>query len=274
MLLAPSAQCVPDSFRSVNVNPDQHGSLLAGLQRLRGSVYLDDGAIVPTQLSVDGRHIQEVDESSWHLVSVGDDGEVVGCARYHEHHAGVRPQDLGVWKSALAQDPTWQPWVEAAVNSEIATARRRHVAYVEVGGWAIAPDLRCSLQAVEIALSMYALAGSIGGCIGITTATVRNHSARILRKLGGRSLEADGCELPAYYDAQYRCEMEVLRFDSAALSQKYAGQVATITNTITRFPVLCAQPALWNVLPLRPAAPAAADRRRHAVAESVQAACA
>lgn len=239
LLLAPSAGFVPASFRSVHDDGDRHEDLLAKLQRLRGRVYFQDGAIERAQLTPDGRHVQEVDQRSWHVVSVQPDGEVTGCARYRSHDPEVQPEDLGVWDSALANDERWRGQLRQAVEREIRLARQRKVAYVEVGGWAIAEDMRFTREAADIALSTYALAQAVGGCIGITTATVRNCSSRILRKLGGHSLELGERLLQTYYDPQYRCDMEVLRFDSSAPNPRYQRRIDRLLSGFGQLPVIC-----------------------------------
>jgi hypothetical protein len=61
----------------------------------------------------------------------------------------------------------------------------------------------------------------LGGGIGIATATRRHGSSSILRRLGGRPLVIQGTELPSYYDPQYGCEMEILRFDSEEPNPRY-----------------------------------------------------
>jgi hypothetical protein len=240
-LLAPSTTLVPDAFRCVDVNPERHERILTQLQRLRGRVYLHDGAIEPSQLSSDGRHRAEIDDHSWHVVSLLPDGRVTGCARYRVHRESVRFEDLGVWASPLAHHADWQPVLREAVESEIALARRRNLAYAEVGGWAVAEDLRFTPQAVDIALSTYALAQKLGGCVGITTATVRNASSRILRKIGGRPLEVAACPLPSYYDPQYRCDMELLRFESNAPNPRYQTRMARVANRLQDLTVVCAK---------------------------------
>jgi hypothetical protein len=240
LLLAPSAACVPTAFRHVHVDPAYHRRMLSQLQRLRGSVYLQDGAIEPSQLSHDGRHALDVDEHSWHLISERADGRVTGCARYRPHEGSVRPEDLGVWMSALARNRRWQRALRTAVAGEIASARERAVAYVEVGGWAVAPDVRFTPEALDIALSAYALARNLGGCVGITTATTRNCSSRILKKIGGRPLQLKAGPLPSYYDPQYRCEMELLRFDSTALNPRYESRIDSISSAFLDRPVVCA----------------------------------
>jgi len=96
-------------------------------------------------------------------------------------------------------------------------------------------------QAMDIALATYALAQKLGGCVGITTATVRNCSSRILRKIGGRPLEVAEQELPAYYDPQYRCDMELLRFESNAPNPKYQARMARVAEHLADLPVICAR---------------------------------
>jgi hypothetical protein len=243
MLLAPSATVVPKSFPAVDVDPERHEEILTQLQRLRGSVYLHDGAIAAEQLTSDGRHVLGIDSAAWHVVSVQPDGRVTGCSRYRAYGRKIQPEHLSAWKSALAGDRTWRGTLHMALESEISLARKRNVDYVEVGGWAIAEDMRFTLEAMNIALSTYALARSIGGCIGLTTATVRNCSSRILRKIGGRSLGLPGCPLPSYFDAQYGCEMELLRFDSNAPNPKYQSRIDDILSGFFELPVVCARAA-------------------------------
>jgi len=268
MLLAPSAAHVPSAFQQIDLNLPRHDALLAGVQRLRGRLYLQDGAILPSQLTADGRHVLAADDAAWHVVSVRPDGEVNGCARYLPHAEDVGADAVGVWSSPLARQKEWQQPLRRAVEGDMALARRRKLSYVEVGGWAITEELRFTTQAVQIALSTYALAEIIGGCIGITTATVRHRSSSILRKIGGRSLEFEGCPLPAYYDPYYRCEMEILRFESAMPNPKYRGRIERLLSELLTLPVICGRTATGSTAPVvhqwrtsRPSPPAVMARK-------------
>jgi predicted GNAT family N-acyltransferase len=238
LLLAPALAGIPDSFKQVQRSPSLHADLLARVQRLRGAVYLADGAISPAQLTADGRHEQDVDADSWHVAMVQDDGDVMACARLHAHASNVRPEDLGIWRSALVRDPEWRDTVRRAVLEEMAVARRQGSQFVEVGGWAVAEAWRGTGPAIATALSTYALAWGLGGCIGLTTATVRHCSSRILRKLGGRTLALGDVELPCYFDPQYGCDMEILRFDSNGSSPRYAGHIARMAARFFVAPVV------------------------------------
>lgn len=242
VLLAPPNRSLSDCFRKVD-HPLRHQRLLRSMQKLRGEIYLGDGAIERWQLLPDGRHEQPIDYESWHILALDDEGKVSGCVRYHEQSNKVSFQDLGVRQSALAVSPWWGKMLRVAIENELAAARLKHVAYVEVGGWAIAAERRCSPEALRLVMVTYALAQLLGGCRGITTATVRHHSSTILRKLGGRPLEVNGCELPAYYDPMYRCDMEILQFDSRSPGAFYAEWVDQIRTRLPLVPVVCSTEA-------------------------------
>jgi hypothetical protein len=184
-------------------------------------VYVEDGAIRESEVTRDGRHRHPADESAWHLVSLDEAGEVCGCSRYIEHPNTVQFRELGVRKAALAHSKDWGMALRAAINAEVAEARRRDLSYVEVGGWALDSSMRRSAEGVRIALATYSLARILGGCIGITTATRRHCSATILRKIGGQPMRIDQFEIPPYFDPQYGCDMELLRFDSTGPNPRF-----------------------------------------------------
>jgi hypothetical protein len=116
------------------------------------------------------------------------------------------------------------------VESEIELARHRGIAFVEVGGWALVPEWRRSMEALRIALATYSLARTLGGCIGIATATHRHGSSSILRRMGGRPLKAGGIDLPSYYDPRYGCDIEALRFDSSDPNPRFERWIAELSD--------------------------------------------
>ena len=240
ILLAPALSAVPRRFADAIVSPADHAQLLGSMQRLRGQIYLEDGAIRNDQLTSDGRHEQAADHESWHLLAVGADGVVQGCARYRGYAEPVLFEKLGVARSAMAICDKWGTRLRRGIEADIATAHSRGISYVEVGGWALTQDLRCSTEALRIALAAWALARVLGGCIGVTTATRRHCSASILRKIGGQSLQVDNQELPHYFDPAYGCEMEILRFDSDAPNPRFEAWVEQWVRHLSTVPVLCA----------------------------------
>jgi hypothetical protein len=239
MLLAPYDAEIPSDFETVDSNARRHEELIAEMQQLRGSVYLEDGAIESWQLSRDGRHQLAIDKHSWHLLSIDPSGNVCGCVRYFSHRNSVNFRDLWVKNSALANSPVWGPAFRSSVEAELRQARKRNVSYVEVGGWAISSDRRHSIEALRTALATYSLAQVLGGCLGIATATVRHHSSSILRRIGGAALGTAGAELPPHFDPQYGCEMEVLRFDSSSPAPRYSSMVSELCSEVLNVPVIC-----------------------------------
>ena len=215
VLLAPARGFTPSFGWRVRADEVQYTGLMHGLQKLRGRIYLQDGALTEAQLTADGRHWQSLDSSSWHLLAIDEQGEICGCARYSHHPAVIGFHDLGVRTSALARSQRWGMTLRSAVERELGWARRQGLAFAEVGGWAISDEKRCTSAALRIALATYGLAQLLGGSVGLTTATVRHSSADILRRIGGHPLTVGETELPRYFDSQYQCDMEVLRFESA-----------------------------------------------------------
>jgi hypothetical protein len=238
VVLAPADCQIPDSFLRVEEDPKLHATLLAGIQTLRGALYLQDGAITSEQLCPSGRLQLPIDDASWHLLAVNRDGTVCGGARYRETSHRIPFSQLAAGASSLAQSDIWGTKLRAAVEADLELARQRDVAYVEFGGWAVSEELRCSTEALRIALGVYSLAQSLGGCVGISAATRRHHSSSILRRIGGRPLMAEGVELPPYYDPQYSCEMEMLRFESCSPNPRYEGWIEEIRAHLLTAPVI------------------------------------
>src|SRR6266851_5568720 len=92
-------------FSNVEANGSHYARLLAEMQRLRGRIYLSDGAISPTDLAPDGRHVLTVDERSWHILTMDGHGKVSGCLRFLEERKATRFEDLWIAQSALARCP-------------------------------------------------------------------------------------------------------------------------------------------------------------------------
>lgn len=238
VLLAPAPEDVPDSLKNRTFDYERHEVMLAKAQKLRGRIYLEDGAIEPRQLTSDGRYCVEGDERSWHLLAVDNRGDVCGCARYHSHTRRISFSRLGVRGAAESQPEMWNQKLRWAIESDLQLARKRRFAFVEVGGWALREDVRKSTEAIRIALGAYALARHLGGCLGVTTATVRHRSSAILGRIGGRTLQAAGAELETYYDPRYKCEMTILGFDSTQPNPRYEPWIAQIHTQMRRASVI------------------------------------
>ncbi len=240
-LLAPAPDVFPSTFERVAVDIDAHEALMTQMQRLRGAVYLADGAIRPSELDQSGRHVMAADRHAFHLLVMSSEGRVLGCCRFYPHQPDVRFDDLTVSRSTLARDPTNGPTLRTAVKRHIASAADRRFLYVEVGGWALDASIRHSTEAVRIARLNFSLGLALGGAVGICTATQRNHSATILRRIGGRPLAVGDEPVPSYFDQRYGCEIEVMTFDSDLVPERHAPHIQELQETLKRTPVVCSQ---------------------------------
>jgi len=243
LLLAPSLEDVPTPFCNLVSSPQQYARLLMETQRLRGGIYLDDGAIRPEELTSDGRHIEACDLKSWHILTLDESGSVQGCARCHCRRQKVAFSELGLGRSALALSDRWGNKIRRAVEDTIDRVVQSGHAFGELGGWAIAEHLRCTTTMMRIALSTWALVRSLDIHFLCSTATRRHCSAAILRKLGGRAFEADGAEVPHYWEPRYGCEMELLRFDHLDDAHPlFEPRVQEFQNLLATMPVICRGP--------------------------------
>ncbi len=238
VLLAPSDV---DRTRFADVEGDaaRHRRLLESAQRLRANVYLEINALNRSQLTPDGLHCHPVDERAFHLLTLNEDDEVAACARYILYPNTVKYSDLTVSQTPLARTSDFGPILQSAVEDELASARSRNLNYAEVGGWAIAPDLRCTTEAVRIILSLYALSDRFGGALGIAAAN-RSRSAPILRRAGGEPVSQSGSRLPVYVDPHFHNETELIRFDSTRPSSKFQQMLERLKSYMIEIPVVCA----------------------------------
>jgi hypothetical protein len=237
MLLAPPSAHIPAFLRNKRADSGEYQERLDEMQVLRGQIYLEDGAIRPASL-IDGRHESAFDSSSWHLLVLDEKDRICGCGRYHEHPENARSSSLNTARSALARDPQWKNALFSALRGEIALARSANIPFVELGGWALSEEIRGSAEALRVALATYAFWQMLGGAVCISTATRRHCSSSILRRIGGRSLEHDGAELPVYYDPQYSCDMEVLKFYSWSPNPRYSIWIEEMKSELSQISVL------------------------------------
>jgi len=236
VILPPSGQTAPALFRNQQADSRMHFALLTKVQRFRGRIYLEDGAITRQELTSDGRHKSPVDDESWHVISLDSKGEVCACLRFLEESDLRNFDDLWVSRAAAARSTSGKAFRQA-VEREITNARETGVRFGEVGGWAVAESHRLGPEPLRIILATYGLLELLGSCVGLATATWRHSSAQILRRIGLAPLFVDGAALPPYHDPAYDCEMEVLRFDSRLPNPKYRHMVRELASTLLSAPL-------------------------------------
>jgi hypothetical protein len=238
VFVAPSIGAVPDLFRDVVVDASQHRQLVRDVQRMRGGIYLKDGAIQEQQLTPDGLHQTEEDETAWHMLLLDKGRRVSACASYLEHESSVAFNQLRARNTPLAHQPEWRPKLVEAIELDLARARGDGLHYVELGGWAVTQECRGTAAPLALVLAIYGFSRRATGAMGMTTATFRHCSATILKRLGGARFEAGGTTLPPYYDARYRCLMEMIRFDSRRPNPKYVDLIDQARDTLSAITVV------------------------------------
>lgn len=239
VVLPPSKATVPEVFRNVQSDARRYDELLAAMQRFRGTIYRADGAIESTSLSYDGRHKMPIDEESWHVLSLDDHGKLISCLRYLDESSASGFHRLWVKHAAVSECPVLGRKFRGAVEENMKRAKRYGMRFGEVGGWAVSEDHRWTMEPLRIILATYGLLELLGGCTGVATATFRHSSAAILRRIGLSSIAAGGEEIPPYYDPNYRCEMEVLQFDSRRPAEKYRDSIEELARKLITAPVVC-----------------------------------
>jgi len=220
-ILAPQHADIPHCGLSVSRDKSEHATLLGEMQCLRGRIAVDEGAIERSALDARGRYVMPLDDKSWHILRLRRNGRVAGCARILVHPRNVRFPGLRIASSSIARHSTWGPHVKDAVESELDLARLHEMTPIEPGGWVVDEDLRGTREALSIAISAFAWCRILGNCLGFLTATVRNGSAGMLRRLGARGLPMGGAVIPACFEPAWGCNMELLRFDTSSLNPRF-----------------------------------------------------
>ena len=257
ILLAPQG-ARPSRFTDVRRDPELHENILAEMQKFRGGVYVSEGNLTPADLTPDGRHLQAVDYKSWHLLTINEYGSVAACGRLVFHRPDAGFSELLVSHCALAHTERWGYILRRVVEAELRSAREQCMQFAELGGWAIAKELRCSTEAVRMVLAGYALGQTLGGVRGISTVNTQHHSSSILRRIGGSPLSMNGIEVPSFYEPQYRAELEILRFDAFQPNPRYETYIQQCRSALETVMVIssestseaCETPDFtWNVTP-------------------------
>ncbi|MGJ5816157.1 hypothetical protein [Paludibaculum fermentans] len=219
------------------------------MQRLRGRIAVEEGALRASQLTADGRDASSTDALSWHLLSLGDGGAVEGCVRMLVHPRQTKFENLNVSHTKMAACPECGIKLRSAVEADMRAAQTAGAMVVEVGGWVLSERMRGTAEAVRLALGVWAWGRLLGGAMGIATATTRNHSAYILGRIGGRPLQYRGETIPKYFEPKYNCDIQILRFESDSYSDRFAPIVDSMTSELIESTVVSSSPRGIRFLP-------------------------
>lgn len=237
VLLAPPGAYVPEVLSNVTFDAGRRSDLVRQIQAMRGAVYVEEGNVRPEDLSA-GLHKTPEDSKSWHLLFLGDQGEVSSCGWYLVHPDARSIQDLRLRNCPLLKRRDTRHKLVGAIESELKRAREAGFKYAELGGWAVTKGRRGTPDGLMLALAGYALSRILGGALGMTLANVAHGSASILERLGGSPFEYEGAPIDAYFDMRFNTRIELLRFDSRQPSPRFEPLIEALRQRLAVVPVI------------------------------------
>lgn len=224
-VIPPRAGC--DYFSA----PSNYDAVLSEIQRLRGGRYFADGAIPAAALDAQGRHVTEEDEESYHLALWN--GGVQGCLRLRPHsNFGGQTTKYAVYDLIRRMPSELAKKYHAALEELIHTYRKAGIVVGESGGWAISQEFQGHVAMLALPLACWSFSRILSREVRIAAATERNGSAKMLKRIGGWRLKLKGEELPSFYDPGYKCQMELLCFDSDILNPKFEPAVRDLQSLL------------------------------------------
>jgi hypothetical protein len=134
VLVAPPEAEIPVAFSNAIGDPTLREALVRQAQRLRGAVYLEDGAIRREQVTADGRHCTPEDGQSWHLLFLDAANRVSSAIWFLLHDENVSVDQLRIRHCGLTHLRDWRDRVFAAAQSELARARLLVLAMAKSAG--------------------------------------------------------------------------------------------------------------------------------------------
>jgi hypothetical protein len=254
-LLPPRSGGTPPDFETVAVDPRHYEDCIAAVQRLRGRVYVQDGAIPPSALDDDLRHRSNLDYDCWHLLMLNWEGHVAGCIRVRLYDGGVDVRHLQVWEVVRRMPDGTRERYARAIRRLRDESLSDGLWFGEVGGWAVSEQVRTGTVGVTLAVALWPFCRLLGGVAAVATATTRHNSAKILTRLGGASITDHGEPLGPFDDPYFGCQMNLLGFDSRRLSPRYEGLAETLRPCLLRSELMTGTDSgLWTsrkVVPTR-----------------------
>jgi hypothetical protein len=238
-LLPPRQARLPVALGHWQTSDSEQEEILGQIQRLRGAVYVQDGAIPAHALDASGRHIQEVDDRSWHSYLVDARGTISGCIRVMPHAGHPRPKELHVADLCRRMEPATAVRHCAALQVFVDQARHAGLGVVEAGGTVVHPQSRNGSAALVLILACWSVSRLLGKPFALAAATVRHNAAEILLRTGGGALQDQAGELGGFFDPYYNCEMKIIAFDSR-VQTRYELTVQDISRHLTLAPALAA----------------------------------
>lgn len=238
MLLAPAGAPV-EAFANVTRDATAHEAMLHRVQRLRGEVYVDDGAAPEQLLDASGRHVAADDPLRWHIVLLDPEDAPIACVSLRLHMADARPEEVTVYELAhLADDDTFAPRLHRALGDVIDLARSEQVHFGEAGGMAVSTRVQHVGLGLVMSLAGWSLCRVVGHHIGVSGAGVRNGISSIHQRSGAWRLHDHEEALPQVLHPVFQDPIEVLGFDTRKPSDKCQPRLAALAEHLPECMVL------------------------------------
>ncbi len=236
---SPGARLLTASTTSP-ATPRTTGSSFDEMQRLRGSIYLDEGNVKRHELTTDGRHQTAEDDKSWHLLMTDERGpRPFVRALSPDMRIASSVQDLRLRNCPLVKRAESRYKVKVAVESEMARARRAGLRFAELGGWAISKERRGSPEGPhDGAGHLRPVADARRRASASRPPTSRTPAPRSFGDLAAPIWSSRAQPIPSYFDPKYNTEIDLLRFDSRYPSPKYAELIEIVMGKLANVSVV------------------------------------
>lgn len=240
-LLGPAELLGRPGFARLSADAERYEQRLSQIQRLRGEVYTDLGALTSNDLDA-GHHVCSEDPQRWHVLVVDEKDQVDACISIRFHQATADVDDLNAAQAVNRSDRRIDLRYRFALEEAVQLANDAGLRLSDCGAWAIRECCRRTVAGPLIVNTMYALCELMGSSLSFASANAEKCSSAMLARLGGTPLAHDGVRLPPVYDAAYRKDVGLLTFDTRHPAPRYAGLVRElIDHLLTSTPVTVAR---------------------------------
>lgn len=184
-------------------------ALLEACQRLRGTCYLADGAIVAADLTSDGRFSRPQDQEALHFALLDPQASPIGTASYRLGTDLPNLDDLLLGQSPLFHhQATRERFARWSDSSRSADPRPRRT-WFEAYGLAVAPRARHSRAVLVTLMAGWAVGRLAHEATALCLTTDRHDAAAIFLKLGHQPLLEGGTSIGPVFDHRYGCQMHL-----------------------------------------------------------------
>ena len=213
-VVAPRNAILPRQVTRGRIDPAAHRLRVSEIQAVRGQIYFEDGAIPKSALDAQGRYGAEGDFDHWHVVVSDSASNVCGCVRLRLLHPDQDLNELHTYKVLARLPEDQQGRYLRAADAHRMKALDDNVSFGEVSGLALTKKFRRSSAGITLAVACWSVFRLLGNAMPLGTSTLRHGWAERLQGLGGFALTCGNEPLPPFYDDYFRCEMQLLGFDS------------------------------------------------------------